>query len=225
VNPNSDVFKFIADSKECEGFQMTEAQAILETSNYRKHTHSNPIQRRLIDRFHRTIVGKIGELAPRTFLDAGCGEGFVAEILLRQIPGLELTGLDFNPESVELARQMNPGATFIEASIFDIPIESDRFDLVGCFEVLEHQTDPRAALNELVRVSNQHVIVSVPREPYFSLANAARGKNLDVRPRGSDPDHKQFWTQKEFGDFVSQEMEVVWLGGSTPWTICIGRKP
>jgi len=89
---------------------------------------------------------------------------------------------------------------------------------------LEHQTDPRAALKELVRVSNGHVIVSVPHEPYFSLANAARGKNLDIRPRGSDPDHKQFWTRKEFGDFASQEMEIVSLDGSMPWTICVGRK-
>jgi 2-polyprenyl-3-methyl-5-hydroxy-6-metoxy-1,4-benzoquinol methylase len=203
---------------------MTEAQAVLDTSNYRKHTHANPVQRRLIDRFHRTIMGKIGDLAPKSFLDAGCGEGFVAEIMLRQMPGLELTGFDFNPESVELAKQKNPAATFVEASIFDIPFDANSFDLVGCFEVLEHQTDPRSALKELVRVSNRHVIVSVPHEPYFSLANAARGKNLDIRPRGSDPDHKQFWSRKEFGAFAAQEMDVVWLGGSLPWTICIGQK-
>jgi len=200
------------------------ATAAIDTSNYKKHTHANPVQRRLIDRFHRTIMAKIAQLAPATFLDAGCGEGFVAEILLRQLPGLKLTGFDFNPESVELAKGMNPGATFVEASIFDIPFEPNGFDLVGCFEVLEHQTDPYSALKELARVSNKHVIISVPHEPYFCLANVARGKNLDIRPRGSDPDHKQFWTQKAFGEFVSQELDVVWLGGSLPWTICIGRK-
>jgi 2-polyprenyl-3-methyl-5-hydroxy-6-metoxy-1,4-benzoquinol methylase len=202
----------------------TTAGGALDTSNYQKHTNANPVQRRLIDRFHRNIMGKIAELAPRTFLDAGCGEGFVAEILLRQMPGLELTGFDFNPESVTHARQMNPTATFVEASIFEIPFAADSFDLVGCFEVLEHQTDPTSALKELVRVSRQHVIVSVPHEPYFSLANAARGKNLDIRPRGSDPDHKQFWTRAAFGELVAQELDVVWLGGSLPWTICIGRK-
>jgi ubiquinone/menaquinone biosynthesis C-methylase UbiE len=196
----------------------------IDTSNYRKHTHANPIQRRLIDRFHHVIMAKIAELAPNSFLDAGCGEGFVAEILLRQMPGLKLTGFDFNGESVEIARQMNPDATFVEASIFEIPFDSGSFDLVGCFEVLEHQTDPRSALKELTRVSNRHVIISVPHEPFFCLSNVARGKNLDIRPRGSDPDHKQFWTRKAFGEFVSQELDVVWLGGSLPWTICIGRK-
>lgn len=196
----------------------------LDTSNYLKHTHANPVQRRLIDRFHHVITAKIAELRPSSFLDAGCGEGFVAEILTRQMPGLQLTGFDFNPESVELAKKMNPSCTFVEASIFDIPFEANAFDLVGCFEVLEHQYDPRPALKEMARVTNKHLIVSVPHEPYFCLANVARGKNLDIRPRGSDPDHKQFWTRKAFGEFIAQEMDVVWLGGSLPWTICIARK-
>jgi SAM-dependent methyltransferase len=198
----------------------------LDTSNYRKHTHGNPVQRWLIDRFHRVVVGKIAELAPGSFLDAGCGEGFVAEILLRQMPGLKLTGFDFNPESVEIARAKNPGGEFLVASIYEIPLETDSFDVVGCFEVLEHQTEPGPALRELARVARGHVVLSVPHEPYFCVANAARGKNLNVRPRGSDPDHKQFWSRKAFGEFVSAQadLEVVWLGGSLPWTICVARK-
>jgi SAM-dependent methyltransferase len=195
-----------------------------DTSNYRKHTHANPMQRRLIDRFHRVILRKIAELAPETFLDAGCGEGFVAELLLRQMPGLQLTGFDFNRASVALAQAKNPGATFVTGSIFGIPYADASFDLVGCFEVLEHQRDPQAALRELLRVSRRHVILSVPHEPYFCLANLARGKNVGVHPRGSDPDHRQFWTRVAFGDFVSEVAEVLWLGGSFPWTICVAAK-
>lgn len=196
----------------------------LDTSNYRKHTHANPIQRRLIDRFHRELLRQIASLGPQTFLDAGCGEGFVAEILLRKMPGLQLTGFDFNPEAVALARQRNPAASFDVASIFEIPYPDDSFDVVGCFEVLEHQTDPESALAELVRVARNAVVLSVPHEPYFCLANLARGKNLNVRPRGSDPDHKQFWTRAEFGGFVADHLDVQWLGGSFPWTICVGTK-
>jgi len=91
------------------------ATAAIDTSNYRKHTHANPIQRKLIDRFHRNIIGQISALAPETFLDAGCGEGFVAELLVQQLPGLELTGFDFNPDAVEIAKVKNPGLTFIAA--------------------------------------------------------------------------------------------------------------
>ena len=48
------------------------------SSNYRKHTAANPLQRALIDRFHRKIVAEVVALSPQSFLDAGCGEGFVA---------------------------------------------------------------------------------------------------------------------------------------------------
>jgi 2-polyprenyl-3-methyl-5-hydroxy-6-metoxy-1,4-benzoquinol methylase len=195
-----------------------------ETSNYQKHMHSNPVQRRLIDRFHHVLMAKIGELAPATFLDAGCGEGFVTEILIRQFPGMTVTGFDFNAPSVELARAKNPTATFHTASIYELPFKSGEFDVVGCFEVLEHLHDPRLALRELARVSRRAVVMSVPHEPYFSLMNAARGKNLDIRPRGSDPDHRNLWTRRAFEAFVGQEMNVSWIGGSLPWTICVATK-
>jgi len=59
----------------------------------------------------------------------------------------------------------------------------------------------------------------------FCLANAARGKNLDVRPRGSDPDHKQFWSRAAFGAFVGEQLVVRTLDGSFPWSICVATVP
>lgn len=195
-----------------------------DASNYRKHTSGNPAQRLLIARFHRQIADRIAAMAPESFLDAGCGEGFVAKMLQERLPGLRLTGFDFDPAAVELAQAANPGAEFTTASIFEIPYPDRSFDVAGCFEVLEHQTDPLPALRELARVAKRAVIVSVPHEPFFSLSNAARGKNWDIRPRGSDPDHKQLWSRAAFGAFVAQELDVAWLGGSFPWTICIGTR-
>jgi SAM-dependent methyltransferase len=199
----------------------------LDTSNYIKHTHTNPIQRLLIDRFHRALLERVRELKPVSFLDAGCGEGFVADLVLQQHPDVKLTGFDFNPASVQMAREMNPSAEFVVASIFEVPFGPRSFDVTGCFEVLEHQTDPASALRELARVTNRALVLSVPHEPFFCLSNVARGKNLDVRPRGSDPDHKQFWTRARFGEFVTSscpDFEIAWLGGSMPWTICVATR-
>lgn len=194
------------------------------TTNYQKHSSSNPVQRKLIDRFHHLLMAKIAELAPATFLDAGCGEGFVAEIMTRQFPGLPITGVDFNEPSVALAQQKNPGSKFLTASIYELPFKNREFDVVGCFEVLEHLDDPLTALKELARVSNRAVIMSVPHEPYFSMMNAMRGKNHHIRPRGSDPDHRNLWTRRAFHKFVEQELNITWIGGSMPWTICVGTK-
>jgi ubiquinone/menaquinone biosynthesis C-methylase UbiE len=203
-----------------------EAQTRL-SSNYRKHTAANPLQRALIERFHRRIVAEVVALSPKTFLDAGCGEGFVARRVIDAAPGIELMGCDVSPTALEIAAEANPEGRFVAGSVVDLPFPDRSFDVVGCFEVLEHLPSdlPRRALSELARVARQAVVLSVPHEPLFCLANAARGKNLDVRPRGSDPDHNQFWSRLAFGALVSEQLVVRKLDGSFPWTICVATIP
>ena len=193
------------------------------SSNYRKHTAANPLQRALIDRFHRKIVAEVVALSPRTFLDAGCGEGFVAREVLDAVPGIELTGCDVSEVAVQIASDANPEGRFVVASLIDLPFPDRSFDVVGCFEVLEHLPGdlPRRALSELARVARGTAVLSVPHEPVFCFANAARGKNLDVRPKGSDPDHKQFWSRSAFGALVGDQLVVQKLAGSFPWTMCV----
>lgn len=200
-----------------------EPQSSVDTSNYRKHTSSSKLQRALIDRFHTSIATIVAELEPTTLLDCGCGEGFVDEVLLTAIPALQITGFDVLPDSVELARRRNPRATFNTGSIYDIKHDDNAFDVAVSFEVFEHLYEPDKALKEVARVAKEYVVLSVPHEPFFCLANAARGKNLDITPKGSDPDHRNFWSKGGFGEFVSQELDVVLLTGSMPWTICVGK--
>lgn len=200
-----------------------EPSVSVDTSNYRKHTSDNPIQRMLINRFHKKISGIVTDLRPRTLLDAGCGEGFVDEILLTAMPDLQITGFDVLEDSVKLARLRNPRSTFSTGDIYNIDHPDNSFDMVVAFEVLEHLHRPEKGLAEMVRVASDYVVLSVPHEPFFCLANAARGKNLDINPRGSDPDHRNFWSRQAFGDFVSRQLDVVKLTGSFPWTICVGR--
>ena len=197
------------------------------SSTYRKHTAANPVQRVLINRFHRKIVAEVVALTPQTFLDAGCGEGFVARRVIEAVPDIELTGCDVSAEALEIAADANRGARFVVGSVVELPFPDRSFDVVGCFEVLEHLPGdlPRRALSELARVARQAVVLSVPHEPMFCLANAARGKNLDVRPRGSDPDHKQFWSRSAFGELVGERFVVQKLAGSFPWTICVATMP
>ncbi len=199
-----------------------EGGVMVDTSNYRKHMSDNPIQRRLIDRFHDKVTGIITRLEPATLLDAGCGEGFVADILQAKLPDAQITGFDVLEDSVKLAQLRNPRASIGAGDIYNIEHPDDSFDVVYCFEVLEHLHEPDRALAELARVARGHVVLSVPHEPFFCLANASRGKNLDVRPRGSDPDHRNFWSRSAFGEFASVSLDVTELTGSIPWTILVG---
>lgn len=195
------------------------------SSNFRKHTADNPLQKWLIARFHQRIVARVRSLNPESMLDAGCGEGFVAEELLAAMPGLKLTGVDASADAARVAGARLPQATFMTGDVLDLPFPAASVDVVGCFEVLEHLPGdlPDRALAEFARIARYGVVLSVPHEPYFSLANALRGKNLDVTPRGSDPDHKQFWSQAAVARLVARHFEVVAIGGSFPWTICAAR--
>jgi SAM-dependent methyltransferase len=197
------------------------------SSNYQKHTAANPIQRMLIDRFHRKVVSEIVALSPQSFLDAGCGEGFVARRVIDAAPGITLTGCDVSEAALDIAAGANPEARFMIGSVVDLPFPNRSFDVVGCFEVLEHLPEdlPLRALSEMGRVARRAIVLSVPHEPLFCLANAARGKNLDMRPRGSDPDHKQFWSRSEFATLVGEQFVIQKLDGSFPWTICVAAIP
>ncbi len=199
-----------------------EGGTLVDTSNYKKHTSDNPVQRRLIDRFHGKVTGIVSDLRPATLLDAGCGEGFVVDIFQSAMPNVQIAGFDVLADSVKAAQLRNPRANIAVGDIYNIDFADDSFDLVCCFEVLEHLHEPDRALRELARVARNHVVLSVPHEPFFCLANAARGKNLDIRPRGSDPDHRNFWSRETFAQFSGVELDVTVLTGSMPWTILAG---
>ncbi len=199
-----------------------EGGALVDTSNHRKHTSDNPLQRRLIDRFHHKVTGIVTDLRPATLLDAGCGEGFVVDIFQTAMPDVQIAGFDVLADSVKAAQLRNPRANIAVGDIYNIDFADDSFDMVCCFEVLEHLHEPDRALKELARVAKNHVVLSVPHEPFFCLANAARGKNLDIRPRGSDPDHRNFWSRDKFAQFAAVDLDVTVLTGSMPWTVLAG---
>ncbi len=72
-------------------------------------------------------------LRPATVLDAGCGTGRVGIELARR--GIEVVGVDIDPEMLGTARRKAPGLTWVEADLARValdgpPGELRRFDVV-----------------------------------------------------------------------------------------------
>jgi len=190
------------------------------SSNLRKHTSGNPLQRALLDRFHRAAAGLLAHVrpAPRHILDAGCGEGFAMQAVLGGL-GAPVVGLDGSPGALRVAERLNPGRRFAAGDLLDLPFPARSFDLVVCMEVLEHLDDPAAGLAELCRVSAGWLLLSVPNEPLFRGANFLRGKN--VLAWGNDPGHVNHWSAGAFRRFASRHCTILASRTSFPWTLAL----
>jgi SAM-dependent methyltransferase len=175
-----------------------------------KYDSKNPVVRLVIGRFFDRIGGALHELAPATLLDAGCGEG---EMLRRVgLPKSTRTLLlDRNPES----------RAHLLGSVDSLPFSDRTFDVVTCLEVLEHLTDPGAAVAELRRVARRAVVLSVPYEPWFRLGNVLRGNHLSRL--GDHPEHVQHWNLRSFGAFLAASFRDVRLIEAFPWIIACCR--
>jgi len=91
-------------------------------------------------------------LKPSEVLEIGIGNGFVSRYLKER--GINVTTLDIDKE-------LKPD---VVGSVLDIPFHCETFQVVACYEVLEHlpYEDIPKALSEISRVSKQYVILSVP---------------------------------------------------------------
>ncbi|MFC7342473.1 glycosyltransferase [Saccharopolyspora griseoalba] len=79
-------------------------------------------------------------------LDLACGEGYGAALLAEE--GAEVVGVDVDERTVEHARRNYPGIDFRIGSITDPELLADAapFDVITCFEAIEHVSDHAAVL-------------------------------------------------------------------------------
>jgi ubiquinone/menaquinone biosynthesis C-methylase UbiE len=90
-------------------------------------------------------------------LDVGVGSGLFAEGFVQH--GLEVAGVDINPEMIAAAKQFVPRGDFRESTAEVLPYPDDSFDLVF-FGLLLHESDePLKVLQEARRVSRQRICI------------------------------------------------------------------
>jgi SAM-dependent methyltransferase len=113
------------------------------------------------------------QLAPsRRVLDAACGEGY-GTALLQAAGASPATGLDVDERTLAHARSRHPGPDFVVGDVRELPFADDSFDLVACFETIEHVPDPDGVLVELRRVlaDDGLLLVSTPNKHEYLVEN------------------------------------------------------
>jgi SAM-dependent methyltransferase len=132
--------------------------------------------RRLLEIEDRVARELIAPRRGERVLDVGCGTGrWLADFRER---GLFVTGLDLDPDMVDLARRrLGPGADVRQGAAEDLPFEDNAFDLTCLNTVLEFAADPEEALREAVRVTLGRLYLGV-LNPYSFTAAFRRLKGL-----------------------------------------------
>lgn len=104
----------------------------------------------------------------RSFLEIGCGTGFVLQNLQKNFPSVEFYGSEYYEEGLSFARQRVPSATFrrLDATKLD---EEELYDAIGAFDVLEHIEEDGRTLHNLARALTKkgHLVVTVPQHRWL----------------------------------------------------------
>jgi len=86
----------------------------------------------------------LGDVAGRSVLDAGCGEGYLARVLAEC--GACVTGIDLSPRLIEMAREKDTAGEIeyrVAGLSQPLPELSERFDAVASYLVLNDVEDYR----------------------------------------------------------------------------------
>lgn len=84
----------------------------------------------------------------QSFLEVGCGTGFVLSGVSREFPGATLLGSEIFTAGLGFAAARLPSVKFIQMDARNIPYR-DEFDVIGAFDVLEHIEDDVTVLREI----------------------------------------------------------------------------
>ena len=102
----------------------------------------------------------------RTFFELGCGTGVVLAATAQRCPGLAISGGELYEAGLEVARRRLPDVQLHRLDGRRLPF-AEEFDVVGCFDVLEHVDEDEQVLAQLRQATKPGggVLLSVPQHP------------------------------------------------------------
>ncbi len=124
-----------------------------------KYSASSNISRYMIT---KSILNAVNEYSFKTFVDIGGAEGYTA-FVVRQLFNVSVMSTDLSENACRMAKEIFN----IDAQACDIhklPFQNNQFDIVLCSETIEHVTDYKLAIKELLRITKNVLIITVPHE-------------------------------------------------------------
>ncbi len=198
-------------------------EGVITGNTYDKYGSANPVVRRLMSGFERSLEELFAKAAPTSVLDVGCGEGVLVHRWASQFGEKRFVGIDLEEDSIQhgWSQRTAPNLQYKVMRAESLPFAAGEFELASAIEVLEHVPDPEHTLDEMARCAAAHLLVSVPREPLWRALNLARGSY--VRELGNTPGHLNHWSKRSFVKLLSSHGKVLEIRSPFPWTMLLVR--
>ncbi|MFV0494964.1 methyltransferase domain-containing protein [Mycobacterium sp.] len=129
-------------------------------------------------RRHEVVYERLApRCAGREVLEAGCGEGYGAELIARA--AARVIAVDYDAAAVAHVRARYPRVQVHQANLTDLPLPEASVDAVVNFQVIEHLWDQGRFIRECARVlrTSGLLMVSTPNRITFSP-----GRDTPVNP-------------------------------------------
>jgi SAM-dependent methyltransferase len=103
-----------------------------------------------------------------SYLELGCGTGYVLEAIRRQYPQAALTASEVFVSGLACAVRRVPAATLVQMDARSIPFDAE-FDVVGAFDVLEHIAEDTVVLQQAWQALKPGgcLVLTVPQHPWL----------------------------------------------------------
>lgn len=119
---------------------------------YDKGVKTNPLQWLWHSQKIKTFKQLVRHKNFSHILDIGCAGGFMTNKIALMFPKSKVYGIDVYPDAIAYAKSQFPHIHFKSADAHHLPFAKDSFDLVVCYETIEHVLDPKKILKEMKRV-------------------------------------------------------------------------
>lgn len=121
------------------------------SATYRDRSLKNLVHRHRL-RTILSIIEKNLVLAGKTLADVGCSNGYLTALMNERFKPSLARGYDHDPDNLARARAGHPGIEFEIIDLNTVSTPERTYDVVTCFEVLEHVGDMRNALDNLLQL-------------------------------------------------------------------------
>jgi SAM-dependent methyltransferase len=119
---------------------------------------------------NRLIIWALRRYFPRarSFMEIGCGTGYVLSGIREAFPALALSGSEIFTAGLCFAAGRLPGVELFQMNARDIPFREE-FDVVGAFDVLEHIREDEEVLAQMYQATRKSggIILTVPQHAFL----------------------------------------------------------